>query len=530
MKKTKRDRRKIGQTLLGLTQRNTEKIRILLRFLIILSTAVLIMFFVEWRFFGNDFGRAAEFAFLESPRVFFYNVLLLFFIELIIAGLFRAAWTGAGVTFILAIIISYVNVSKYNFRGQPLLPEDFMLADQTGTLTKFIDFGSLIRTILACLIAVELTLLLNRLSRRLFKKKETEEGFLRKNLRYLRIIMVVVGVLGFIFGTDFVRNRSGERNVEIDWLDTTLVAWNQQLNYEKNGFILGFMYNWNKFEVAEPEGYSKEKISEIKEKYATEEEPDKVKLEDLDVNIVTVLNESFFDPNVLSEYYPYSRNSELSENSMGVPVTNDVIPTVRSLISKDKKSKYFATGQMYSTDYGGGTANIEFEVDTAMTNFWVNTVPYVDLLPHIDSVPSMASFAKEAGYDTVAIHPFNGGMYKRNIALSKEGFDQFITEDEMEFKEQDDNRQYINDRSAYKETLKILEEYEEKTYVSLITMQNHAGYGGEDYSTRSYILSEAPKTGEDRSPFSEDEKNMVEIYLETLHNSDLFTFTWQTHR
>ena len=503
-------------------EKNTRIKRILLRLFLIVLTSVLIIFFIEWRFFGNDFERAFNFAFVDSTPVFFYNVLLLFFIELVISSLFKTALTGPGVTFILAIIVSYINSSKYIFRGQPLLPEDFMLADQTGTLTKFIDFSSLVKTVLACLLVVGLILLLNHLSRKIFGSiKEEKGGFFRKNFRLLRVVSLAVGIFGFITGTGFVRNHSGERTVEVAWLNTTLVAWNQQLNYENNGFILGFMYNWEKFEMQEPEGYSKGKIAEIKEEY-TLEDSDKTDLEDLDVNIITILNESFFDPNIISDYYPYSKNTNLTKNSMGIPVTDDVIPTIRNLISNSEKARNFATGQMYSTDYGGGTANIEFEIDTTMTNYWVNTVPFVDLFPHVDSVPSVASSLKTAGYDTVAIHPFNGGMYKRNIALTKEGLDEFITEDEMEFRDHDDNRQYINDRSAYRETLKTLEEHKEKTYISLITMQNHSGYGAEDYSTRSYILSEAPKAGENKTPFSNDEKGTIEVYLETLHNSDYY--------
>lgn len=207
---------------------------------------------------------------------------------------------------------------------------------------------------------------------------------------------------------------------------------------------------------------------------------------------------------------------------MGVPITKDVTPTLRKLIKNDKNSNNYATGQMYTIDYGGGTANIEFEVDTAMSNYWANTVPYVDLFPHVDSVPSIAQIAKNAGYKTLAIHPFNGGMYKRNFALPKEGIDGFITENEMHFTEMDDNRQYINDRSAYNETIKALEENDDRMMISLITMQNHAGYGVDGYKTRSYKLGDAPKTGDLRSPFTDDEKGQIEIYLETLHNSDYY--------
>jgi phosphoglycerol transferase MdoB-like AlkP superfamily enzyme len=489
--------------------------RIFTRLFIILICTLLTMAFIEWRFFGND--ADATFQFINySYRVFFYNAILLFFIELIISSFFKRPWTGVGVTFILSIIIMYISVQKQSFRGQPLLPEDFVLADQAGTITKFINIGSLIRMILACLIAFGLTMLLNYLTRTYFDVKDRKEPkhFWNKNLRIFRLVILIVGITGFYNYSDFARNHNGERNEEIPSLNSKFVAWNQMINYEQNGFILGFLYNWSKFELKEPDGYSEAKIAEIKEFYNDPEDDKKKGLEDAEYNIVMVLNESFFDMSVVSDYYKVTPKDEGSTNSMGVKVTKDVTPTIRSLIKNDKEKKNFAIGQMYTIDYGGGTANIEFEADTGMTNYWINTVPYVDLLPRSEYTPSIAQIAKKAGYDTLAIHPFNGGMYKRNLALKTEGFDRFIDENEIEFKEMDADREYVNDRSAYKETMKYLKEKENKTLISLITMQNHAGYGADGYKDRSYTVS-----GEG---LSEDDIMQVEVYAESLHNSDAY--------
>ena len=477
------------------------------------------MYFIEWRFFGNDAAKTWQFIFERFP-VFAYNTLLLFFLELIISSIFRKPWTGVGISFITAIIFMYISAQKQAFRGQPLLPEDFMLADQTGTITKFIDFGSLVRTVLACLIALGLTILLNYLTKTFFDVKDRKEPkrWWHRNLRIFRTTILLIGVLGFFKYTDFIRNHSGERTEEIPWLGSQFVAWNQMKNYEDNGVIIGFMYNWSKFDMVEPDGYSEEKVAEIKANYVEEAATENT----MDYNIVVVLDESFYDISVISDLYPITAKNVGSKNSMGVPITKDVTPTIRRLIKNDKKSKNYAVGQMYTIDYGGGTANIEFEVDTAMTNYWANTVPFVDLYPHVDRVPSIAQIAKDAGFKTLAIHPFNGGMYKRNVALKKEGIDEFITEDEMHYTEHDDDRQYINDRSAYKETLKAIKENDENMMISLITMQNHAGYGSDGYKSYSYSLGNAPKSGDLKSNFTKDEKSQIEVYLESLHNADYY--------
>ena len=474
-------------------------IKILFRLLIIATTSLLTMTFIEWRFLGNDMERTWAFI-TESTPVFLYNAMLLFYLELIISSFFKNPWTGPGITFIASIILSYITVQKQNFRGQPLLPEDFMLADQTGTITKFIDFGSLIRMLLACLLALGLIIILNNITKKFFNsEKKDESRFWFKRMRAFRATILAVGIAGFLTYSEFAINHGGGRIEEVPSLNTSFVAWNQMINYEKNGFILGFLYNWSKFELKAPDGYSEERIAEIKDEYNPEDEEEKNSLLDVDYNIVIVLNESFIDPAVISDYYHVSGG--------------DVTPNLHKMIENEKEAKNYATGRMYTIDYGGGTANIEFEVDTSMSNYFLNTTPFVDLLPHIDKVPSIAKIAKSAGYNTLAIHPFNAGMYKRNIALKKEGFDQFISEDEMEFQEKDAHREYINDRSAYKETMKYLKQYEQKTLVSLITMQNHAGYGRDNFDNYTFEVS---------GDIKEDEKSQLEVYFESLHTSDQY--------
>ena len=485
-------------------------VRLFLWILIAAIFSVLITYFLEWRFYGNNDFETWRFINEKFPT-FSYNVMLIFLLEVVVMSIFRSPWTGVGVTFIFFSIIAYITTQKQAFRGQPLMPEDFMLADQAGTITKFISFDSLARLIFGIILTLALIFVLNYLTKNFFCEK--------KRSHLLRIIVALSAILAFIGATDFARNHSGEKYQET-FLGTTFIAWNQVWNYQENGFMLGFMYNWSKFELTPPENYTAAKISEIKSAYE-KKATGKNKLADADYNIVTILDESFFDPAEISDYYPIKKNPDLTKNSMNVPVTDDVIPTIRKLIETSATSKNHKVGKMHSIDYGGGTANIEFEVDTAMSTFFVSTTPFVDLIPRTNVVPSIASFAKSAGYKTLAVHPFNGGMYKRNISLKKIGYDEFIDESAFTFTEKDDTRSYINDRSSYKEVLKKLNENEEKTLVSLITMQNHAGYD-EGYSTKSYILEDAPKAGEDMSEFSDYEKNQVETYLESLHNSDYY--------
>ena len=427
-------------------------------------------------------------------------------ILVLFTAILRRPWIAITAVNMIIMIVTYIHISKFELRGTPLLPEDFQLASEAASLTKFVNWGSIVRLIVAIGISWGLGLLLEKLTWDFFgfKKRwqtDLEKAWLRRGETKLRFALAAIAILGFVAGTDFVRHHNGQRYEEIWWLNTELVAWNQVRNYDYNGFILGFLYNWSKFELSAPNGYSEEKIEEVAAEYTAKKASDteRASLQDADYNIVIVLNESFYDPEIIKEYYNYGEA--------------DVTPELHKIMAENP------SGQMYSTDYGGGTANIEFEVLTGLTNYWANTVPYTDLLPKTGAIPSLASFAKENGYQTTAIHPFNGGMYKRNIALAAEGFDKFITETEMGFTEHEgtggNQSQYINDQSAYRQVLKELGEADEKEMVLLITMQNHTPYDEDIYEQLDFRIPE----------YEEEDwwrEWRVATYLQLLHQSDKY--------
>lgn len=402
------------------------------------------------------------------------------------------------------MVISYIHISKFELRGTPLLPEDFQLASEATSLTKFVAWGEILRLILAIILVFIGFKLLDKLTNNFFnlEKKQTDIGrvWWKRSEIYTRLVIMILTLFVFMLGTDFVRHHDGQRYQDVPFLKTELVAWNQVRNYDYNGFILGFLYNWNKFNLVEPNGYSKEKITEIAEEYNEEKNTTDETLSSLkeeDYNIVIVLNESFYDAEIIKNYYNYG--------------DKDVTPNLHRIERK------YPSGLMYSVDYGGGTANVEFEVLTGLSNYWANTVPYTDLIPKTGKIPSIASFAKEQGYLTTAIHPFNGGMYKRNIALKNEGFDTFITETEMDFTEHESGgkgeSQYINDRSAYNQTLKVLNDSEQKQMVMLITMQNHTPYDTDIYDELEFRIPE----------YEEEDwwrEWRIATYLQLMHKSD----------
>ena len=465
--------------------------------------AILLTWFLEYRYYIHDVGRAWDFA-IGSPAPFFYNVFLMWLMLIFLWAIFERPGTAAGAMWIIIIVFSYIHIQKYNSRGFPLLPEDFQLASEASSLSKFVSIASIIRMIIAILLVVGLTILFNR---KLAKKlhlyyRNPSPSFGKRHQLLMRLMILVISGLGFFAATDFARHNDGSRYEDI-FLGTHFTAWNQNRNYSDNGFILGFLYNLQKLKLAEPDNYSEAKIVELKNEYtarAEDENADRIAAEDENVSVVIILNESFFDPAVtfgevsFENYYPHTGG--------------DVTPNLHKIMQENP------SGYMYTLDYGGGTANIEFETFTSLTNYWINTVPYTALLPKSGEIPSIAQTYKKLGYETVAVHPYNGGMYKRNIALANEGFDTFITEREMKYQEKEGNAEYINDDSAYKETLDVLKKSDKNQIVGLITMQNHTPYHSWIYEQTDFAVT--------NENISDDRKNEIATYYQYLHNSDKY--------
>ncbi len=78
--------------------------------------------------------------------MFWYSCFLVFLGLVLLTGLTRRAAVSVGILMAVIIGATYVHINKFASRGAPLLPEDFQIASEAASLTKFIDIGELVRT------------------------------------------------------------------------------------------------------------------------------------------------------------------------------------------------------------------------------------------------------------------------------------------------------------------------------------------------------------------------------------------------
>ena len=154
-------------------------------------------------------------------------------------------------------------------------------------------------------------------------------------------------------------------------------------------FVAGTLFNVPVAAMPEPPGYSKERM--FRWWFASRAGPT------LDahrapgaldgVNVVLVLSESFSDPTRLR----------------GPKFATDPIPRTRALMGRT------TSGHLLVPQFGGGTANVEFEVLTGLSmGLFAPQLasPYMQILAGSSDFPSAVSWFAAHGHDTVAVHPF----------------------------------------------------------------------------------------------------------------------------
>ncbi|EMF0067007.1 LTA synthase family protein [Enterococcus hirae] len=418
--------------------------------------------YLQWCQNDLSFDLAVKFAFSWHTEKFLLSCLVLLMIFLFLVAVLGSFLFGTFFYLVGIGILGYANYLKMTYRQEPIYPDDLkmikefgLLKDMTGTISFYLLAGMILLVVAGGCWAIYQS----------FKKD--------KKFQAIRVITLFTTIFALIYISHFNNPNNLLRKA---YNKTALwIPYSQKMNYYNTGFIGGFLYNLKIDPMEKPKGYSEEKIKEItshyqkladeKNKTASEEQP----------NIIYVMSESFSDPSRLNE----------------VEITGDPLADYYAVADQTY------SGQMLSQNYGGGTANIEFEALTGFSMGLFNaqlTTPYTMLVPKMNQLPSIVSTLKDQNYHTTAIHPYNTSMYKRKDVYEVLGFDEFISENTMTYTDTIEDNPYISDASAYQEVMDLLKEDDTPQFIHLVTMQTHMPYDGK-YQQLEYTAKTEDNSG-----------------------------------
>ncbi|MGL4624120.1 MAG: LTA synthase family protein [Culicoidibacterales bacterium] len=386
------------------------------------------------------------------------------------------------VTTIPIVVLSIVNYYKILMNSKPLTVWDFGLIDELMKIQGDMTFTIAGHVVLAVIVVLAALI---TISKKMWKQKPPKVLWYKRIAQAIGTSIVLVALVGGVYLKPAIFEMIG--------FDDT--PYNQVTFYENNGFMNSLIYGINdklaltNVEVT-PEA---QKVIDAQNQFIAElPEPSQRP------NIILLLNESFMDVTKIPN----------------IKFNEDPLPTYRALTAET------VTGNFVSSQFGGGTSNVEYDVLTGHTSFDLpkGMVPYTQLIHQpIQSLPQLlASY----GYQNTSIHSYTGWFWNRESVHKNLGFEQLL--DETTFVDPTMVGPYISDQDFMD---KIIETFETNKaadptrpqFIFGISMQNHAPYGGEDKS----IGDESPIAITESEGLDAESVEVLEDYAQSTYLSDL---------
>ncbi|PGB01278.1 phosphoglycerol transferase [Bacillus toyonensis] len=415
----------------------------------------------------------------ERYGQYMLSLLFIYMIYVFVYSLLGRIFLSVTITSLVLIIFGIVNHFKLIFRGDPFYPSDFTQITQMQSVIpmvmEYFSCWNIFLVIVSIVLLVYLVI------------------YIRKHVPVIKphIITRIILICGSTFMVYAYSNYSNTfMSNLLQKYGVTFVAWNQNVNYGDNGFVLGFVSNLDTTVIEKPEEYSKETMLQISNNIKKQYESNVGKKEKIEKpNIIFFMSEAFWDPTRLV-------NLSFSED----PVAN-----LHHYIEN------FPGGQTIAPVFGGSTANTEFEALTSYSMSFLKpgSIPYQQAVAGQKEIPSIASELKNHGYYTNAIHAYGRSFYKRDDVYNVLGFDNFNAEDTMKNVEVDGD--YISDVSISKEIIEELNKRKQPTFIHAVTMQNHFPFNPGRFEEKQIEISGLTDEGS---------KAELETYTEGVRRSD----------
>lgn len=414
-----------------------------------------------------------------GTTAYLFNVLIVFMVFLILLALtnrFLIAFIAANLVTIGLTVVSFF---KFSFLGEYLYPWDLFLYNNVinllPNLAEQINVPMLITWSVVALVVIVGLIVFIRL------KKPPR---LVKFPWWGRVLMATAGLLVlsvFVFYRSF---PAAESTLE-EKFGIVNRTWNQNENYEVNGFLVAFLLNTQSALVLPPSGYGKDKLADIGDQIREQEEGTPAVDPDVKPNIIIIMNEAFWDPTKLSDEIQFSK---------------DPMPHVRDLQS----------GWFLAPVFGGGTANSEFEVLTGFSNTFLpaGSVAYQQYVTR--DIPALPTYLKSLGYRTLAVHPYPKWFWNRESVYEHFGFDDFIDIDRFENPEY--VGPYVGDVEVTREIMRQMDASDDPLFLYAVTMQNHISYNPGRY--------EEEKITSEGGGLSPEMRSVVDLYAQGVMDGD----------
>ncbi len=418
------------------TPANYKNISPLACFLIWIGSSAAVNFILEWLQRGS-LTEAFRHLFLNFPIFLINTAIVMLTTSLML--IVRRKWFAFAVPTVIWLVIGVTNAIVLGFRPLPISASDFRLTGEATQLIGLYMKSWQISLIVIGIVAVLAAMVL------LFRFGPRYRTDFRRDIKLFAPAFVLLAVYIVVISVFEFFPRGDETPNEY---------------YERNGFAYNFYKSAGATGVNTPDGYSSEKVENLKEELNGSEAETVVSelLEGEKPNIIVLQLESFFDMSWM--------------NGITLSV-DDPVPNFRKLCDE------YPSGYLYVPSYGGGTSNVEFEVLTGMNldHFTIGESPYYTLLKDNVIGDAVPFNMKKMGYTAHAIHNYNALFYERNRAYSHLGFDTFTPIEYMNGYTRN-SLSWTKDDILPGEIMSALKSTDGSDFVFTVSVQGHGPYAG----------------------------------------------------
>lgn len=407
--------------------------------------AVLLVVCMEWIARGtlHDVG-----SFLLSPaRPGLTTVVAVIVGLMALDAVFGRHYQSLLVAVPLLILPALISSQKQLYLSDPLYPSDLLFGRQILQLLPAMLKAQPV-TALALAVALSLAVfamvMLWRVSRRAMPVMAFKARIWRLALAVP--LFVSFGSMMEYSSYSWIRDR----------LNIIPMMWDQKENYRHNGFLMAFAFNIPMAKVTAPYGYGEATIADIVSDSSAfavnhSKRPD----------VIMIMSESLWDPTRLKN----------------VTLSKDPMPRIRAMQS----------GHVFSPEFGGMTANVEFEALTGFSNAFLpyGSIPYQQYVRR--PVPSLATFFRSEGYSAVAVHPFQEWFWNRREVYKHFGFEEFRSEETLPPMEK--RGAFASDAALTNEIIQTVDAAEKPQFLFAVTLQGHGPYEANRYAEKAVSVS-----------------------------------------
>lgn len=408
-------------------------------------------------------GRVDEF----GKRRIVLGILIIYSVVGLLVLIINNMQISMNIITVALTIFSTGNYYVNSFRGSPAIASDIYSVSTALSVSGSYEYKlswQVFRGVVLAILLIQIVYLIPM--HKLFKWK----------LRVAVLAVWAVCSFGFyyvFFTTEYFEKKFAEYR---------LSYFHPNTSYKRYGSVLIFTLSIKRMQVEVPEGYSdKDTIASMDECMSRNGEDVVTGNVDIDTcpNVIVIMDEAFCD---------------LSDGKLSL--TSDPLPFLHSLTENTIK------GTMYTSIFGGNTANTEFEFLTGNTvGFLPNGVIAYTMYVH-DGISSFTNNMLSYGYGgDLATHPYEARGFNRPAAYSALGFADFLAEDK--FMNPSYLRGHMTDAADFNNIIELYEAYENGTsqyglskeavggnapfYLFNVTMQNHSGYDEKGFDSTIFI-------------------------------------------